>query len=152
MLWEIGGLIWDLLPLLSLKANTPDYYPELHHSQGGIKFATHTSLNIFDNNLPIGSSDIMIFFGGGVVCFSDPICPPRSSRVWFSVRKTYTSLTFKRVTQGSAIKTQLPSSLLLQVHEGVIERLERTNNLENLVQVPWSGCHYINHFVLYNCI
>ena len=68
----------------------------------------------------------MVFFGGGIVCFSDPTCPPG-----VPVRHTYSlsSLTFKRVTRGSAIKTQFPSPLLLQVPEGAIGCLERTNNL-----------------------
>ena len=70
----------------------------------------------------------MIFF---LVCFSDPICPSRSSS---GLVPCATTLLSKfphlrgRVTHGSTIKTQYPSPLLPQAHEGATRGLEQTDN------------------------
>ena len=95
-------------------------------------------LSWFAKPIPVSAVYLFLFF----VSFSDPTRPPGVPVVWFPVGRTYSlsSLTFKRVTCRSAIKTQIPFPLLLQIHEGATGCLERTNNLGNLVTATpiWS--------------
>ena len=66
--------------------------------------------------------------------FLTPPALPGVPVVRFHVWQAYSlsSLAFKRVTQGSAVKTQIPSPLLPQIPVGVAGCLEHTNNLRNL--------------------
>ena len=68
--------------------------------------------------------------------FSFFLSPPALSRVLvirFYGQRTYSlsSLTFKRVTHGSAIKTHFSSPLLPKVLVGATGHLDHTNNTKN---------------------
>ena len=80
------------------------------------------------------------------LCFSDPICPPRSSSGLVHCATNLLSH-LREWPEEAPLKKQYPSPLLPQVLEGTTRLLEGTNNLGNLVTGTLIWSHQGPHIV-----